>query len=113
MSAAITSSPLGSASRSSTEAPAVLAASRRNAIQMEGGQAISLRADCARLLVVRQGRVWVTRDATVRRATEDLVLRCGESMHVAAGERIVMEPWDAGGATCSWDVASPGQNISR
>lgn len=112
MSVAITSPSLGSASasRSATDdntATAAIAASRRNSIRLDAGRATSLRADCARLLQVRQGRVWVTRDATVRLATEDVVLGCGESMRVAAGDRIVLEPWDHNGATYSWDIASP------
>ena len=37
--------------------------------------------------------------------SEDLVLAPGESLAVAAGERIVMEPWDGNGATYSWDAA--------
>lgn len=112
MSVAITSPSLGSASasRSATDdntATAAIAASRRNSIRLDAGRATSLRADCARLLQVRQGKVWVTRDATVRLATEDVVLGCGESMRVAAGDRIVLEPWDRNGATYSWDIASP------
>lgn len=112
MSVAITSPSLGSASASCSATDdnadtAVIAASRRNAIRLDAGHAASLRADCARLLQVRQGKVWVTRDATARMATEDIVLGCGESMTVAAGDRIVLEPWDRNGATYSWDIASP------
>jgi hypothetical protein len=47
----------------------------------------------------------VTRDATAHAGSEDLVLAPGESLAVAAGERIVMEPWDSHGATYSWDAA--------
>ena len=55
---------------------------------------------------MRQGRVWVTRDATDQWGSEDLVLAPGETLRVDAGERIVMEPWDSHGATYSWDVAT-------
>jgi hypothetical protein len=115
MSVAITSPSLGSASASrsaadgqTTDAASTgIAASRRNTVRLDAGRATSLRADCARLLQVRQGKVWVTRDATVKTATEDIVLGCGESLRVAAGDRIVLEPWDRNGATYSWDIASP------
>ena len=53
---------------------------------------------------IRQGRVWVTLDANDAHASEDLVLAPGESLKVAAGERLVMEPWDGNGATYSWDA---------
>lgn len=78
---------------------------RRGARQLAAGQAISLKAAAASLLRVRQGRVWVTRDATARWGSEDLVLAPGESLEVAAGQRIVMEPWDRHGATYTWDAA--------
>ncbi len=111
MSAAFTSPLPGSASVSASRSAAddsfVIAASRRNFVQLEAGRATSLRADCARLLQVRQGKVWVTRDATASTATEDVVLGCGESMRIAAGDRIVLEPWDSNGVTYSWDIASP------
>ena len=110
MSAAFTSTSLGSTSaRSATDDNAtipVIAASRRNSVRLDAGRAVSLRADCARVLQVRQGKVWITRDATVRRATEDVVLGCGEAMRLSAGDRIVLEPWDANGATYTWDIAS-------
>ncbi len=111
MSAAFTSPSPGSAtvpaSGSATDDASVIAASRRNSVHLEGGRAISLRAGSARLLQVRQGKMWVTRDATASMATEDVVLGCGESMRIAAGERIVLEPWDSSGATYSWNIAPP------
>lgn len=106
MSVACHSPALVSVPRSTPESTAVVAASRRNAVHLPSGQAASLRADCARILQVNQGRVWVTRDATARSATEDMVLGVGQSMHVASGDRIVLEPWDAGGATYTWNAAS-------
>jgi hypothetical protein len=88
----------------------VPAAVRRGAWQLEAGHAMSLRASSASVLRVRQGRVWVTRDATADWGSEDLVLAPGESLTVAAGQRIVMEPWDGNGATYSWDaVESPAK----
>lgn len=107
MSAAYTSSSLPSIAapaRAAKVPPAV----RRGAWQLEAGHAMSLKASSASILRVRQGRVWVTRDATAHAGSEDLVLAPGESLAVAAGERIVMEPWDSHGATYSWDEASAG-----
>lgn len=86
--------------------PAVIpAAARRGAWQLAAGQATSLKATQASVLHIRQGRVWVTRDADAQHASEDLVLAPGESLTVAAGGRIVMEPWDGYGATYTWDAA--------
>lgn len=84
---------------------AIPAPARRGAWQLPYGQATSLKAAQASVLHIRQGRVWVTRDANVQHASEDVVLAPGESLQVAAGDRIVMEPWDGYGATYSWDVA--------
>jgi hypothetical protein len=56
---------------------------------------------------VTRGRLWATRDATRRRATEDLVLGPGDTLSLEAGERVVMEAWDGRGADCAWTVASP------
>ncbi|MDM0038318.1 DUF2917 domain-containing protein [Variovorax sp. J22G21] len=84
---------------------AIPAAARRGAWQLSAGQATSLKATQASVLRIRQGRVWVTRDANARHASEDLVLAPGESLAVVAGDRIVMEPWDGYGATYTWDVA--------
>ena len=83
----------------------VPAATRRGAWQIDAGQAISLKASSNSIMRIRQGRVWVTLDANRAHASEDIVLAPGESLRVAAGERIVMEPWDGHGATYTWDAA--------
>jgi len=103
MSAVCTSPSLSSATlaRPAAVPPAV----RRGAWQLDPGHAMSLKAASASVLRVRQGRVWVTRDATAHAGSEDIVLAPGESLAVSAGERIVMEPWDGNGATYSWDAA--------
>ena len=82
----------------------VPAATRRGAWQIDPGQAISLKASSNSIMRIKQGRVWVTLDANRAHASEDLVLAPGESLKVAAGERLVMEPWDGYGATYTWDV---------
>jgi hypothetical protein len=102
--AAVSSSSLSSvlgAQRSVAVPPAV----RRGAWQLRAGQALSLKAGSASVLRIRQGRVWVTRDATDQWGSEDLVLAPGESLVVQAGQRVVMEPWDSHGATYTWDAA--------
>jgi hypothetical protein len=75
--------------------------------RLEAGCAISLRARGAGMLRIREGRVWVTRDATARRASEDLVLGPGAALAVAPGERLVMEPWDHCGASYEWEAGPP------
>jgi len=105
MSTACTTSSLPSLALTGRPA-AVPAAVRRGAWQLAAGEATSLKARAHSVLRIRQGRVWVTRDATDTWGSEDLVLAPGESLQVAAGTRIVMEPWDAHGATYSWDLAS-------
>ena len=47
------------------------------------GQAMSLRAQSDSVLKIRQGRVWVTRDATAQWGSEDLVLGPGDSLRLA------------------------------
>ncbi|VTU20299.1 DUF2917 domain-containing protein [Variovorax sp. PBL-E5] len=106
MSAAYAPSSLQSlAARPAAVPPAV----RRGAWQLAAGHAMSLKASSASILRIRQGRVWVTRDATANFGSEDIVLAPGESLAIAAGERIVMEPWDGYGATYSWDEASAAE----
>ena len=95
-------SPLSLPARAAAVPPAV----RRGAWQLPVGQAARLKAASTSVLRVRQGRVWVTRDATDKWGSEDVVLAPGESMTVLAGQRIVMEPWDGFGATYTWDAAT-------
>jgi hypothetical protein len=103
--AVCTTDSLASLPSSTRTASAVPPAVRRGAWQIAPGEAMSLKARSASVLRVKQGRVWVTPDATSANASEDLVLAPGESLNVAAGQRIVMEAWDGYGATYSWDQA--------
>ncbi|MFZ3121535.1 MAG: DUF2917 domain-containing protein [Variovorax sp.] len=79
---------------------------RRGAWQIAAGQAMTLKARSESVLRVRQGRLWVTCNATAQWGSEDLVLAPGESLVVAAGQQLVMEPWDSFGATYSWDASA-------
>lgn len=103
MSAACTTTSVSSLALPA-RAAAVPPAVRRGAWQLAAGQATTLKAARASVLRIRQGRLWITRDATAQWGSEDLVLGPGESLTVQAGQRIVMEPWDGYGATYSWDV---------
>jgi hypothetical protein len=105
MSAACTASPLPSLSLPG-QVPAVPSTVRRGAWQLAAGQATTLKASAATVLRIRQGRVWITCDATSLRGSEDLVLAPGESMRLASGQRMVMESWDGYGATYTWEPAS-------
>lgn len=102
--AACTPSSLPSLALPSLRGTAIPPAVRRGAWQLEAGQAMTLKAATDSLLRIRQGRIWVTRDATAHRGSEDLVLAPGEALAVAAGQRLVMEAWDDHGATYSWDA---------
>lgn len=90
----------------SPSASLVPPAVRRGAWQIAAGQAMTLKARSESVLRVRQGRLWVTCDATASWGSEDLVLAPGESLVVAAGQKLVMEPWDSFGATYSWDASA-------
>lgn len=95
----VSASPLALPGRAAAIPPAV----RRGAWQLQAGQATTLQARDAHVLSVRQGRLWVTLDATASWGSEDLVIGPGERLQVPAGQRLVMEPWDQWGATFSWD----------
>jgi mannose-6-phosphate isomerase-like protein (cupin superfamily) len=78
---------------------------RRGAWQIAAGEATRLQAVRPSVLRVRQGRLWITLDATARQPSEDLVVGPGESLAVPAGQQLVMEPWDRFGSTYTWDSA--------
>lgn len=106
MSTAVCTTPsLASLPVSARTTAAIPPAVRRGAWQIAPGEAMSLKARTNSVLRVKQGRVWVTPDATLKNPSEDLVLAPGESLAVAAGQRIVMEAWDGYGATYAWDQA--------
>ncbi|VWX55493.1 conserved hypothetical protein [Burkholderiales bacterium 8X] len=92
--------PLAPSHRAAAVPPAV----RRGAWQLAAGEATRLKAREASVLKVRQGRVWITLDANRQHGSEDLVLAPGESLRIAAGTRLVMEPWDGDGATYTFDA---------
>ena len=56
---------------------------------LKDGQALSLQPPAASVLRIAQGRVW----ATLSSAPGDHVLVPGSSLHIPAGEHVVIEPW--------------------
>ena len=57
--------------------------------QLANGRALSLQPGKASLLRVKQGRVW----ATLGSELGDHVLVPGSTLHIPAGEHVVIEPW--------------------
>jgi hypothetical protein len=65
------------------------------------GRAMQLRPRETGRLQILCGRVWATTDAehdSIARRFGDLVLQAGDSLTVAAGQRLVIEPLDGGDA---------------
>ena len=71
------------------------------------GRAVTLRPREDGILRVAHGRVWATADGPHGRTPMDAgdhVLEVGRSMFVRAGQRVVIEAWNAGGASYfAWD----------
>jgi hypothetical protein len=57
--------------------------------QLANGRALTLQPGKASLLRVKQGRVW----ATLSSELGDHVLVSGSTLHIPAGDRVVIEPW--------------------
>ena len=77
--------------------------------KLAGGRAITLRPATDGIVRVAQGRVWATVDGPHGRRPDDSgdhVLEAGRSLFVRAGQGVVLEAWNAGGAASScfaWD----------
>jgi hypothetical protein len=71
------------------------------------GRAVTLRPATDGILRIAHGRVWATVDGPHGRAPDDSgdhVLQAGRSMYVRAGQRVVIEAWNASGASYfAWD----------
>ena len=80
--------------------------------KLDTGRAVTLRPHEAGVLRVAQGQVWATLQGPHRGRGNDLgdhFLRRGESLALRAGQRLVLEPWDATSqapAWFSWDPQS-------
>ena len=71
---------------------------------LPAGSAVTLNLPDASALAITQGRVWVTFDGPHQGPANDLgdvVLSAGERLSLQAGQRVVIEPWSAGGGACT------------
>jgi hypothetical protein len=71
------------------------------------GRAVTLRPTSDGILRVAHGRLWATVDGphgVGPHDSGDQVLEVGHSMYLRAGQRVVIEAWNQGGASCfAWD----------
>ena len=88
--------------------------------KLEAGRAVTLQPREAGVFRVAQGQVWATLQGPHRGPANDLgdhFLRPGESLALRAGQRLVLEPWDASTdapAWFSWDPqTATAQNPHR
>lgn len=84
--------------------------------RLAAGRAVSLQSREAGDLHIAQGRVWATLDGPHARRTGDLFLEAGETLHLPAGRRVVIEPSSANGqpATAAFDwVRAPASSTSH
>ena len=75
------------------------------------GRAVTLRPTSDGILRVSRGCIWATLDGPHGATPDDagdLSLQAGRSLYVQAGQRIVMESWNASGASYfAWDPVPP------
>jgi Protein of unknown function (DUF2917) len=80
--------------------------------KLEAGRALTLRVRQASVLRITHGRVWLTFNVVEKGAgarTGDFFLSRGESLPLAAGEVVVMEPYGLGdepSAYYSWEAVA-------
>jgi hypothetical protein len=80
---------------------------------------MTLRPHAPSCLHITQGRVWVTLGVSPSGAgndSGDFVLNAGDSLAVAAGARLVMEPWQPAGADpvrFDWCVQAEARTVRR
>ncbi len=61
--------------------------------QLQINKVMSLRPDTNHVLKVVQGRAWVTLSGKLEQDNPDIFLLEGETLWVAAGQHLVLEPW--------------------
>jgi hypothetical protein len=101
--------------------PAFLASAPASALpgswKLARGRAITLRPIADGIVRVAHGRVWATVEGPHGRTPDDAgdhVLEVGEAMRVRAGQNVVMEAWNASGASYfTWDPAPAGEAAAR
>jgi Protein of unknown function (DUF2917) len=86
--------------------------------KLEAGHALTLRARRAGVLRITHGRVWLTFNIAEKglgARTGDHFLSRGESLQLAAGEAVVMEPYGSGhvpSAYYSWEAAAASRPVA-
>ncbi len=87
--------------------------------KLDAGRAVTLRPQEAGVLRVAHGQVWITLDEPRHGHGNELgdhFLSPGEALAIRAGQRLVLEPWDAAGpapAWFSWDPQFAGARHAR
>ena len=87
--------------------------------KLDGGRAITLRSKDEGVLRVAQGRVWATIDGPhIGPANDsgDFFLDAGESLTLPAGQRVVIESWNACAnetAYFSWDPTVSAKQMDQ
>jgi len=81
------------------------------------GRAVTLRPATDGIVRVAHGRVWATVDGPHGVTPDDAgdhILQAGRSMYVRAGQRVVLEAWNASGASYfAWDPVFEGAPAAR
>lgn len=81
------------------------------------GRAITLRPATDGIVRVAHGRVWATVDGPHGGSPDDSgdhVLEVGRSMYLKAGQRVVLEAWNASGASYfAWDPVLETEAAAR
>ena len=70
------------------------AARRADRLALPTGRAMALQPHAAAVLRISQGAAWVTLPSQ----PGDHFLQAGDTLHIRAGDRVVMEPWQHGPA---------------
>ena len=84
--------------------------------KLAAGRAVTLQPTATGALHIAQGRVWATLDGPHARQGGDLFLEAGETLHLRAGQRVVLEPFGTAGqgAAAAFDwVPVPAPETAR
>ena len=81
------------------------------------GRAVTLRPTSDGVVRIAHGRVWATVDGPHGGTPDDAgdhILQVGRSMFVRAGQRVVLEAWNASGASYfAWDPVPDAVTVAR
>lgn len=101
--------------------PAFLASAPASALpgswKLARGRAITLRPTADGIVRVAHGRVWATVEGPHGCTPDDAgdqILEMGEALRVRAGQAVVMEAWNASGASYfTWDPVCAAETAAR